>query len=52
MKLNLRDVKSVAKIAVLVFFAIAVIANAPFLYQQGKELGAEIYKLTQGDKAK
>lgn len=45
---NLRDPKSIFGAIVLGFFLIAVIVNSPSLYQQGKDLGAELYRFTQG----
>ena len=45
---NLRNPKSVIKAIVLGIFLIAIIVNSPFLYQQGKNLGAELYRFTQG----
>lgn len=46
---NLRDPKSVVKAVVLGVFLIAIIVNSPFLYQQAKNLGAELYRFTQGE---
>lgn len=47
---NLRGPKTVFGAIILGFFVVAVIVNSPALYQQGKNLGAELYRFTQGSK--
>jgi hypothetical protein len=47
---NLRDPKSVIKAIALGLFLIAIIVNSPWLYQQGKNFGAELYRATQGSR--
>ncbi|MUG97844.1 hypothetical protein F7734_38260 [Scytonema sp. UIC 10036] len=42
---NLSNPKFVLKTIAIAFIAIVILVNSPALYQQGKALGAEIYKL-------
>jgi hypothetical protein len=45
---KLSDPKSVIHRIAIGFFLIVVIGISPWLYQQGKDLGAELYRATQG----
>ncbi len=47
---NLRKPKFVIKTIVSGIFLISIIVNSPFLYQQVKSLGTELYRFTQGSR--